>query len=62
MVKDASISEHWLTGTISLKKKDGIPAAKLTKDGRVQLKFEQTIQFKSDDMNLWKQNLNVIHN
>lgn len=60
VLTDCEVTEHWLTGTVSIKSRMGIPTAKFTRDGRVRTKKELVIQFKCEDIKSWVEALKAV--
>ena len=53
ILKDCEVSDSWLQGSVAIKSSKGIVTAKFTKEGRVKIKNESMLVFKSDDWRKW---------
>ena len=53
ILKDCEISDSWLQGSVVIKSSKGILTAKFTKEGKVKIKRESMLVFKSDDWKKW---------
>lgn len=63
ILKDCEISDSWLQGSVAIKSTKGIVTAKFTKEGRVKVKKESMLVFKSEDWRKWMEIIrNVIGN
>lgn len=53
ILKDCEVSDSWLKGSIAIKSANGIITAKFTKEGKVKVKKETMLIFKSEDWRKW---------
>jgi Sec7 domain/Ankyrin repeats (3 copies) len=60
ILRDCEVSDSWLQGSVVIKSNKGIITAKFTKEGRVIIKKEPMLVFKSDDWRKWMEVLKKV--
>jgi hypothetical protein len=62
ILKDCEISDSWLQGSVAVKNSKGIVTAKFTKEGRVKVKREAMLVFKSEEWRKWMEAISIAVN
>ena len=66
ILRNCEVNDSWLQGSVAIKASKGIITAKFNKEGRVRVKRESMLVFKSEDWRKWveviKGNLNYDEN
>jgi hypothetical protein len=53
ILRDCDVSDSWLQGSVAIKAQRGIITAKFNKEGRVRVKRESILMFKSEEWRKW---------
>ena len=60
ILKDCEVSDSWLKGSVAIKSSKGIITAKFTREGKVKVKRETMLVFKSEEWRGWMEAINKV--